>query len=103
MGHPVSSETMILPAQGMPVCPTLISCLGAPLDLTCSRNARMTGVMMVSSGMLCSVIHVVSTAFLELPDEARFIASMEGLRRRLSRWKVLSGLTEAKVSSVLEM
>ena len=62
----------------------------------------MTGVMMVSSGMLCSVIHVVSTAFLELPDEARFMASMEGFRRR-SRWKVLSGLTEARVSSVLEM
>ena len=59
----------------------------------------MTGVMIVSSGMLCRVIHVVRTAFFEL-DEARFMASV-GLRR--SRWKVLSGLDEARESSVFEM
>ena len=38
----------------------------------------MTGVMMVSSGMLCSVIHVVSTAFFELRPGALFRARAVG-------------------------
>ena len=38
----------------------------------------MTGVMMVSSGMLCSVIHVVSTAFFELRPGALFSAKAAG-------------------------
>ena len=53
--------------------------------LTCSRNARMTGVMMVSSGMLCSVIHVVSTAFFELMPGALFRARAVG--RGPIQWK----------------
>ena len=48
------------------------------VEMTCSRNARMTGVMMVSSGMLCSVIHVVSTAFFELRPGALFSAKAAG-------------------------
>lgn len=31
----------------------------------CSRNSRMCGLMMVSSGMLCTVIQANSAAFLD--------------------------------------
>ena len=54
----------------------------------CSRNSRMVGVMMVSSGMLCSVIHAVSVPFLPL------LLSVE-----LS----LGVIVRSRLSSVLEM
>ena len=57
----------------------------------CSRNSKMLGVMMVSSGILCNVIQADKVAFLAPPFLE--VIQLESLEAEGSKNKVVSSFS----------